>query len=196
MSGTEQGLSGAEAARRLAEYGPNEPAPVQRLSAIVQLVRLFANPLVVILLVASAIAGSLGEQVDALIIVTMVVLGVSINFWQSYRSQQAAERLRSSVSPTATVCRDGAWLETPLRNVVPGDVFRLSAGDLVPADARLLESRDLSVQQSMLTGESLPADKTASADAPAVAPDVPGSSISRASRASPLPSRARSRLVR
>jgi Mg2+-importing ATPase len=152
MSTTEQGLSSTEAARRLAEYGPNEPAPARRLSAVVQLVHLFANPLVVILLVASAIAASLGQQVDALIIVTMVVLGVSINFWQSYRSQQAAERLRSSVSPTATVLRDGSWQETPLRNVVPGDVFRLSAGDLVPADARLLESRHLSVQQSMLTG--------------------------------------------
>ena len=101
----------------------------------------------------------------------MVVLGVSINFWQSYRSQQAADRLRSSVIPTATVLRDGAWLETPLRNVVPGDVFRLSAGDLVPADARLLESRDLSVQQSMLTGESLPADKMASAAGPDGATD-------------------------
>jgi Mg2+-importing ATPase len=101
----------------------------------------------------------------------MVMLGVAINFWQSYRSQQAAERLRSSVIPTASVLRDGVWLETPLRNVVPGDVFRLSAGDLVPADARLLESRDLSVQQSMLTGESLPADKMASAAPPETATD-------------------------
>jgi Mg2+-importing ATPase len=166
MSGSEEGLSSVEAARRLAAYGPNEPVPVRRPSAVVQLSRLFANPLVIILLVASVIAGSLGQHVDALIIVTMVVLGVSINFWQSYRSQQAAERLRSSVIPTATVLRDGAWLETPLRNVVPGDVFRLSAGDLVPADARLLESRDLSVQQSMLTGESLPTVKMASAAAP------------------------------
>jgi Mg2+-importing ATPase len=163
MSEADRGLSGVEAARRLSAYGPNEPAPVQRLSALVQLVRLFANPLVIILLVASVIAGSLGQHVDALIIATMVMLGVTINFWQSYRSQQAAERLRSAVLPTATVLRDGAWLEIPLRNVVPGDVFRLSAGDLVPADARLLESRDLSVQQSMLTGESLPADKSASA---------------------------------
>ena len=120
MPATEQGLSGAEAARRLAEYGPNEPAPVRRLSAVIQLFHLFANPLVIILLVASAIAGSLGQRVDALIIVTMVVLGVAINFWQSYRSQQAADRLRASVNPTATVLRDGAWLETPLRNVVPG----------------------------------------------------------------------------
>ena len=159
MPGPEQGLSGAEAARRLGEYGPNEPAPVRRLSAVVQLLHLFANPLVIILLVASAIAGTLGQAVDAVIIVTMVVLGVAINFWQSYRSQQAADQLRASVSPTATVLRDGAWQETPLRNVVPGDVFRLSAGDLIPADARLVESRDLSVQQSMLTGESLPADK-------------------------------------
>jgi Mg2+-importing ATPase len=175
MSRIEQGLSGIEAARRLAAYGPNEPAPVRRLSALAQLFHLFANPLVIILLVASVIAGSLGEHVDALIIVTMVVLGVAINFWQSYRSQQAADRLRSSVIPTATVLRDGAWLETPLRNVVPGDLFRLSAGDLVPADARLLESRNLSVQQSMLTGESIPADKVASAveHDQTIGPDAP-----------------------
>jgi Mg2+-importing ATPase len=165
MSSAEEGLTGLEAARRFAVYGPNEAAPVRRFSAVVQLFHLLANPLVIILLVASAISASLGQRVDALIIVTMVALGVAINFWQSYRSQQAAERLRSSVIPTATLLRDGAWVETPRREVVPGDVFRLSAGDLVPADGRLLESRDLSVQQSMLTGESLPADKEASADA-------------------------------
>ena len=170
----ETGLSSLEAARRLGTYGPNEPAPVHRLSAVVQLLHLFANPLVLILLVASAIAASLGQQVDALIIVSMVVLGVAINFWQSYRSQQAADGLRASVNPTATVLRDGAWQETSLRTVVPGDVFRLSAGDLVPADARLLESRDLSVQQSMLTGESLPADKTTAAPNEAsTGPDAP-----------------------
>src|SRR5579872_687041 len=177
MPRPEEGLSSDEAARRLALYGPNEAAPVRRLSAVLQLFRLFANPLVIILLVASAIAASLGQHVDALIIVTMVALGVAINFWQSFRSQQAAERLRSSVIPTATVRRDGAWLETPLRNVVPGDVFRLSAGDLVPADARLLESRDLSVQQSMLTGESLPADKEASASAPEATTDPTAPSL-------------------
>ena len=159
----DQGLSSSEAARRFATSGPNEAAPTRRLSALVQFIHLFANPLVIILLVASGISASLGQHVDALIIVTMVVLGVSIGFWQTYRSQQAAEQLRTSVNPTATVCRDGTWQETPLRNVVPGDLFRLSAGDLVPADARLVESRDLSVQQSMLTGESLPADKHASA---------------------------------
>jgi P-type Mg2+ transporter len=160
-SSPEAGLSSEEAARRLEEYGPNEPAPVRRLSAVVQLLQLFGNPLVVILLVASGISAVLGQRIDALIIVTIVLLSVSINFSQSYRSQRAAERLRASVTPTATVLRDGTWQEVPIHDVVPGDVVKLSAGDLVPADGRLLESRDLSVQQSMLTGESLPADKSA-----------------------------------
>ena len=152
MSDALIGLTSAEAARQLAQFGPNEPAPRRRFSALAQLAHLFANPLVIILLVASAISALLGQRVDASIIVTIVVLSVSINFWQSYRSEQAAERLRASVSPTATVLRDGQWQEISRRTVVPGDVLRLSAGDLVPADGRLIESRDLSVQQSMLTG--------------------------------------------
>src|SRR5690242_15362798 len=119
MVSTEHGLSGLEAARRLAAYGPNEPVPVRRLPAVVQLFHLFANPLVTILLVASVIAGSLGQHVDALIIATMVSLGVTINFWQSYRSEQAAQRLRTSVHPTATVLRDGTWVDVALRTVVP-----------------------------------------------------------------------------
>ena len=160
------GLTSVEATRRLAEYGPNEPAPRRRLSAVVEVGRLFASPLVLILLVASAVSAWLGEDVDAGIIVAIVLLSVIVDFWQSYRSQQAADRLRSSVASTATVRRDGTWKEIPLRQLVPGDVVRLSAGDIVPADARLLDSRDLSVQQSMLTGESLPADKKASADPP------------------------------
>jgi len=94
-SRAEEGLSAVEAARRLTTYGPNEAAPVARFSAVVQLFHLFANPLVVILLVASGITAALGQHVDALIIVTMVALGVAINFWQSYQSQQAVERLRA-----------------------------------------------------------------------------------------------------
>ena len=169
------GLTSAEAARRLAAYGPNEPVSVKRLSAVVQLWHLFANPLVLILLVASAISAALGEHADAAIIVAIVLLGIAINFWQTYRSQQAADRLRASVAPTATVCRDGVWQEVPIRSVVTGDVFRLSAGDLVPADARLLEERDLSIQQAVLTGESLPVEKCVSADAGRSRdPDDPG----------------------
>ncbi len=160
---TNQGLTSTEAARRLAKFGPNEPVVVRHFSTVLQLLRLFANPLVVILFVASAISALLGQVTDATIIVTIVLLSVGINFWQSYRSQQAAEALRSMVTPTATVCRDGTWREIPVRSVVPGDLIRLSAGDLVPADSRLIEARHLSVQQSMLTGESLPVEKTPAA---------------------------------
>jgi len=168
------GLTSVEATRRLAEYGPNEPMPKRRLSAAVEFGRLFANPLVLILLVASAVSAWLGEDVDAGIIAAIVLLSVIVDFWQSYRSQRAADRLRASVAPAATVLRDGTWKDIPLRQLVPGDVVRLSAGDLVPADARLLDSRDLSVQQSMLTGESLPVDKKASADQlpPTMGPDA------------------------
>lgn len=169
------GLTSEEAARRFSESGPNEPAAVRRFSALLEIGRLFANPLVLILFVASVVSASLGEHVDAGIIVTIVLLSIAINFWQGYRSQRAADRLRASVAPTATVLRDGAWRELLLRELVPGDVIRLSAGDLVPADARLLESRDLSVQQSALSGESVPADKTASGreiEGP-IAPDRP-----------------------
>ncbi|HUK33966.1 MAG TPA: HAD-IC family P-type ATPase, partial [Vicinamibacterales bacterium] len=155
----EAGLSSDEAARRLAQYGPNEAVRVRRFSAVQQLLRLFANPLVLILLAAALVSSLLGQHGDATIIVTIVLLGVGLNFWQTFRSNRAAEALNASVMPTATVQRDGAWREVPLREVVPGDVFRLSAGDLIPADATLLESRDLAVQQAALTGESLPVDK-------------------------------------
>jgi Mg2+-importing ATPase len=160
------GLTSAEAARRLAASGPNVPVRVQRLSIVAQIARLFASPLVIILLAASVISAALGQKADALIIVTIVLVGIGINFWQTYRSQQAADRLRASVAPTATVERDGVWKELPIEVVVPGDLIRLTAGDLVPADARLTDTRDLSVQQAMLTGESLPVDKHASRTAP------------------------------
>jgi P-type Mg2+ transporter len=156
-----QGLSSAEAEERLAQFGPNEPAPVRRRSTVARFFLLFANPLVIILLLAAIVAAFLAQVVDAAIIIVIVLLGNAINFAQTYRSETAVERLRERVAPTATVLRDGAWQEIPRRAVVPGDVVRLSAGDLVPADARLLASRDLFVQQAALTGESLPAEKEA-----------------------------------
>ena len=157
------GLTSDEAAERLARFGPNEPAPSRRRSGIVQLLSLFLNPLVIILLIAAAASAFLGQVVDACIIVAIVLVSVAINFAQTYRSQKAAERLREQVTPTASVQRDGEWREIPRRNVVPGDLIRLSAGDLVPADARLIESRDLYAHQAALTGESMPAEKEANA---------------------------------
>jgi P-type Mg2+ transporter len=155
----EIGLSAAEAERRFGEFGPNEPVPARIAGPIVQFLRFCTNPLVLILLVASAISTFLGQVVDAVIIAMMVVLSVVLNFIQAYRSERAVQRLRDQVAPTATVRRDGNWIELPRRQIVPGDVVRLSAGDLVPADARLIRSQDLHVQQAALTGESMPVEK-------------------------------------
>jgi len=154
-------LTSQEAVDRLSQYGPNDPTPVKRDAAVVELLLLFLNPLVIILLVASLVSFILGDAADATIILVIVLLSVSINFFQTYRSQRAIEKLREHVTPTATALRDGEWREVKRNEIVPGDIVRLCAGDLVPADAQLLESRDLFVQQAALTGESLPAEKEA-----------------------------------
>src|SRR5690349_7069879 len=153
------GLSSEEAARRLLRFGPNalQTAPTGLVAR--EALGALANPLMLVLLVSSGVAASVGELVDAIIIVLMVLLSVALNVVQSSRSRTAAERLRHSVAPTATVIRDGVWRELPRGELVPGDVVRLAAGDLVPGDATLLESRDLHVQEAALTGESLPAEK-------------------------------------
>src|SRR6185503_2009569 len=161
------GLTTDEARRRLGEVGPNEPARAPRTAGLVQILLLLANPLVIILLIASAASAILGERVNASIIVLMVTLSVVLNFVQTYRSHRVADRLRDAVAPTATVCRDATWSQIRRRDLVPGDVIRLSAGDRVPADARLLEARDLHVQQAALTGESAPAQKAAEEPPPA-----------------------------
>ena len=153
-----------EAKRRLAEHGPNEPSPAKRTAPLFQLLLLFFNPLAIILLGASAISAALGQVVNAAIIVTMVLLSVALNFIQTYRSQKAVDSIRKEVAPTANVLRDGQWIETPRRDIVPGDVIKLAAGDLVPADAELLQTRDLHVQQAALTGESLPVEKSTTSD--------------------------------
>src|SRR5581483_37502 len=158
---SERGLSGAEAKKRLAEVGPNEPAAHRRTATVIQVLLPFANPLVIILLIASAVSAFVGEIVNAAIIALIVVVSVVVNFLQTWRSQRSAERLRAQVAPTATVLRDGQWVEIHRRELVPGDLIRLSAGDLVPADARLLHAKDLHVNQAALTGESLPVEKEA-----------------------------------
>ena len=155
------GLTESEAARRLAEHGPNEARAGPRASPLGTLTELFGNPLVLMLLVAAAVSGVLGDRTGAGIIVAMVLLSAMLNYVLSYRSKRAAERLREGIAPTASVCRGGVWRAVPRRTLVPGDLIRLAAGDRVPADARLLEARELHVQQSALTGESAPEEKDA-----------------------------------
>lgn len=169
------GLSSPEAAERLGHYGPNDPAASKPRTALTELLLLFVNPLVIILLVASLVSFVLRNTSDALIIALLVLLGVSINFIQTYKSHNAVEKLREGVTPTATVLRDRTWKEIKRREVVPGDIIRVSAGDLVPADARLVESSHLYVQQAALTGESLPVEKNAGGSEHAITqgPDAP-----------------------
>jgi len=158
------GLTAQEAEARLDQFGPNEPAAAQHHSILADLLHGFMNPLVLILVIAAVASAFLGDKVDAAIIGVIVLLSAAIDFSQTYRSQRAVEKLRAQVAPTATVLRDGEWKELRRREVVPGDIVRLSAGDLVPADARLLIARDLYVLQASLTGESLPADKEATGE--------------------------------
>lgn len=122
-----------------------------------------ANPLVLVLLFASVVSSFVGELVNAGIIVVIVSLSVTVDFVQTFRSQRAADRLRTAAAPLATALRDGTFVEVPRASLVPGDVARLAAGDLVPADARLLVSKDLHLQPSALTGESMPVEKEAAA---------------------------------
>ncbi len=158
---SERGLTRVEAQERLLAVGPNEPVVHRRGNDMWHMLAFATNPLVVMLLLASLVSGILHDVANAVIIALMVLLSVILNFIQTYRSQQAAERLREEVAPTATVLREGNWLDIPRRELVPGDLIRLAAGDRVPADARLLTSRDLHVQQAALTGESMPTEKEA-----------------------------------
>jgi len=155
-----RGLSSAEAARALALVGPNDIVARRRNWLLHEVAAPFASPLVLTLLAASAISAFVGEVASATIIALMVLMSAALHITQTYRSHRAMDALRASMAPTATVLRDGAWGELERRLVVPGDLIRLSAGDLVPADARLLETRDLHVQQASLTGEALPVEKS------------------------------------
>ena len=152
------GLSETQAAQRRLVAGVNEPSVASRgISSA--LLSLALNPLVLILLLSATVSAFLGDRVGATIIVCMVLLSSALDYVLAFHSQRAAARLREEVAPTATVRRDGAWQEIARRDLVPGDIVRLSAGDRVPADLRLLEGRDLHVQQAALTGESMPAEK-------------------------------------
>jgi Mg2+-importing ATPase len=166
------GLSSQAAAERLAQFGPNDPASHQHRTAVADFLRLFLNPLVVVLLLAAGASAVLGEATDATIILVIVILSSILDFAQTRRSRKAVEQLQAQVAPQASVLRDGQWVDIPRVQVVPGDVLRLSAGDMVPADARLLESRDLYLQQAALTGESLPAEKHARGDAVSTQPEA------------------------
>jgi Mg2+-importing ATPase len=155
-----QGLSSEEVATRRATYGPNAVVREKKLAVFRQFASQFKNPLIIILLLAALLSVFLGEFVDALIIVVIVFLSVCIDFYQEYRAGRAVELLQQKISTLATVTRGGSTREVPLSELVPGDIISLSAGNIVPADARVMHARDFFVDQSALTGESFPVEKT------------------------------------
>jgi Mg2+-importing ATPase len=161
-----QGLSSVEAASKLAEVGPNEPVVVVKRALVRSILRRFANPLIAILVFASVVSAIVRDVPNALIILAMVLLSGLVELFQTHRSERAAEALRAKVAPTSTVLRDGELREVLRREVVPGDVVRLSAGDMVPGDAELIEAKDLHVNESALTGESIPVEKLPGSIAP------------------------------
>jgi len=159
------GLTGEEAAARLAQYGPNEVAREQKHGYLGRLWVAVRNPLVVLLTVLAFLSFLTGDFRAGTVMLLMVVLGVSLRFVQETRANNAAAKLKAMISVTATVMRDGKPQEIPLQQLVPGDVVKLSAGDMIPGDVRLLTSKDLFVIQATLTGESMPVEKTDARDA-------------------------------
>lgn len=159
-----EGLTSAAAASQLKRYGVNSLTPRRAESALRQLVRSLLSPLSLVLVAAAVASLMLGRIVDGSIILLMVFLGGLLNFWQTARSSQAIHKLQSQLTAIANVRRDGHWVTVPRELLVPGDVIRLSSGDLVPADVRLLEAAGLHVQQAALTGESFPVEKQATAN--------------------------------
>ena len=148
------GLTPDEAAARLERYGPNEIAAAGRVPPWRILLDQFRNVLIIILLVATVISVALGEGVESVVILVIVVFAVLLGFVQEYRAERAIDALRELAAPTATAVREGREVEVPAQDLVPGDVILLETGDRVPADARVLRSVNLKVDEAALTGES------------------------------------------
>ncbi len=159
-----EGLSSAEAARRLETHGPNRIESAAQVSAWRILARQFQSLLVLILIAAAALAAALGETIDAAAIAAIVVLNAVLGFAQEWRAERAIEALRDMLSPLAEVIRDGAPRRIASAELVPGDLVVLSEGQKVPADLQLTRTVGLKLDESILTGESVPVDRDAADD--------------------------------
>lgn len=163
------GLSEAEVRERLARFGPNRLPPARKRSALLRLLSQFNNLLIYVLLAAATVTLLLGDYVDTAVIVAVVVLNAFIGFIQEGKAEAAIEAVRNLLSPSAAVLREGRRMTVPAEQLVPGDLVLLQSGDKVPADLRLVEVRSLRIDEAVLTGESVPVEKSV---AP-VAPDAP-----------------------
>lgn len=164
IQAAEPGLSSAAAKQRLTRYGRNELEAKGEEHAFATFLKMFSNPLVMILLASAVLSFFLGEVHGAVIIILLVSLSALLQFFHEHRSNKAAAALRRQVAVHATVLRDGKYQEIFLAEVVPGDIIHLAAGDIIPGDARLISAKDLYVNQASVTGESFPVAKWASAE--------------------------------
>src|SRR5512134_1758987 len=154
-----EGLAAREAVSRLKRAGPNTLAEDAAANAWGLFVRQLANPLVLILVFGAFVSMVLREWMDASIILSIVLGSALLGFWQEYRASAALAKLRQRLALSVQVRRDGSWVTVPVATIVPGDLVRLTAGNLVPADAIVLEARDFLVSEAALTGESFPVEK-------------------------------------
>jgi len=159
------GLTETEAAARLEKYGPNEVAHERKHEWLHRLWVAIRNPLVILLTVLATLSYLTDDFAGGTVMMVMVVLGVALRFIQETKAGNAAAKLKAMIKVTATVLRDGQQKEVPLQQLVPGDIVKLSAGDMIPGDVRLIAAKDLFIIQATLTGESLPVEKTDARDA-------------------------------
>jgi P-type Mg2+ transporter len=154
------GLTSIEAGSKLARFGPNTVEPARRTDALSLLVRQFQSPIILILVFATVLSGLLGDATDAVIILTIIVLSGLLGFWQERGAARAVAALLATVQIKADVLRNGAVTAVPVEDIVPGDSVLLTAGDVVPGDCLVTESRTLLVDESALTGETYPVEKS------------------------------------
>lgn len=159
MNTTVNGLSSEEVDNRLDKYGYNEIGQASNNSVLKKLFDNLKNPLVILLAVLALISYITGDIRAAIVMIVMVILGVVLKFVQEVKADNSAEKLKNMVSTTATVIRNGVQREVALREIVPGDIVHLASGDMIPADMQIITSKDLFINQSALTGESLPVEK-------------------------------------
>jgi len=161
LNTSSKGLSDEEAKKRLGEYGYNEPAKKKKRTILSQILSKFLNPLVIVLLIIATFSIFFGEKISALLVSLMAIMSVFLSFIQEYRAGKEAEKLSEMVHATSTVLRNERSKEVKIREIVPGDVVDLFAGDMIPADLRIISCKDLFINQSSLTGESFPIEKFA-----------------------------------
>ena len=163
LDAREAGLSHGEAQRRLREFGPNELKKGKGTSPLKLFAKQFANVLIVILLVATGLSIYMGESMDAVVIIAIILACAVLGFVEEYRSEKALEALKEMTAPTAMVFRDGKEVKVQTGELVPGDIILLYTGSKIPADSRLLENFNLKIDEASLTGESSPVTKDVTA---------------------------------